>query len=410
MKQDVSDLAYFGGSPAFVQPLYVGTPNIGDRAKFLERAGDILDRRRLTNMGPFEQEFERRVADIAGTKHAIATCNGTLALEIAIRAMGLKGEVIVPSFTFVATAHALQWQEITPVFCDIDPQTYNIDPHQIERHITPKTSAIIGVHLWGRSCDTARLEAIASKHGLVLLFDSSHAFGCTRHGRPIGSFGDAEIFSFHATKFINALEGGAIVTDNDELAQKARLMKNFGFVHYDKVIHVGSNGKMNEMSAAMGLTSLESMEEFIAINRRNYLCYRQNLAGLPGVSLVAYDKRERNNYQYVVARIDRAAAGISRDELVNVLHADNVIARRYFHPGCHRMEPYCSYFPNAGLLLPETERASEQMLSLPTGTAISEERIDEICAILRTAVTHADQFREEAATLANADSDSNARS
>lgn len=391
MKTTLRDLAYFGGQPAFSQPLYVGTPNLGDRARFLDRVGEALDRRRLTNMGPFEQEFERRVADIAGTKHAIATCNGTLALEIAIRAMNLKGEVIVPSFTFVATAHALQWQEVTPVFCDVDPQSYNIDPDEIERHITPKTTGIIGVHLWGRPCDTDRLESIARKHRLVLMFDASHAFGCTRRGKPVGSFGDAEVFSFHATKFINALEGGAIVTDNDELAQKARLMKNFGFVHYDKVIHVGSNGKMNELSAAMGLTSLEGMDEFIAVNRRNYLRYRRNLAGLPGVSLIEYDERERNNYQYVVSAIDRSLSGIHRDELVRILHAENVIARRYFYPGCHRMEPYCSYFPNAGLLLPETERACEQMLSLPTGTSVTEEMIDEVTRIIQIAIEQSEQ-------------------
>ncbi len=282
-KTCLADLALLGGAPAFAEPVHVGTPNIGDRARFLARVEDTLDRKWLSNGGPFEREFERRVAEIAGVRHCIATCNGTLGLEIAIRALDLKGEVIVPAFTFVATAHALQWQEITPVFCDIDPETYNLDPERLAALITPRTSGILGVHLWGRPCPNERIEAVARKHHLKLVYDASHAFGCTYRGQPVGSFGDAEIFSFHATKFVNTLEGGAIVTNNDDLAAKVRLMKNFGFVNYDKVEHVGTNGKMNEVSAAMGLTSLESIDTFIAANRRNHALYRRALAGIPGV-------------------------------------------------------------------------------------------------------------------------------
>ena len=180
-------------------------------------------------------------------------CNATVALEIAIRAMGMSGEVIVPSFTFVATAHALQWQEITPVFCDIDPRTHNLDPNRIEEMITPRTTGIIGVHVWGRPCAVDALAEIAQRRHLKLLFDAAHAFGCSYQGQMIGNFGDAEVFSFHATKFFNTFEGGAVVTNDDELAAKMRLMKNFGFHGYDNVIYVGTNGKMSEVSAAMGL-------------------------------------------------------------------------------------------------------------------------------------------------------------
>ena len=168
----------------------------------------MLDNRWLTNNGPFVREFEGQVARLAGVKHCIATCNGTVALEIAIRAAGLSGEVIVPSFTFIATAHALQWQEITPVFADIDPQTHHLDPRCVEKMITPRTTGIVAVHLWGAPCDIESLSAIASKHGLKLLFDAAHAFGSSYKGRAIGSFGQGEVFSFHATKFINTLEGG----------------------------------------------------------------------------------------------------------------------------------------------------------------------------------------------------------
>src|ERR1051325_9852974 len=178
----LDELAIFGGRPAFEQTLHVGRPNIGDRRKFASRVDDILDRRWLTNDGPYVSEFEQRIIELTGVKHCIVTCNATIALEIAIRALGLKGEVIVPSFTFIATAHALQWQEITPVFCDIDPHTHTLDPRLIERMITPRTTGILGVHLWGRPCDTEALSEIALRRRLDVLFDASHAFGCSHGG------------------------------------------------------------------------------------------------------------------------------------------------------------------------------------------------------------------------------------
>jgi dTDP-4-amino-4,6-dideoxygalactose transaminase len=313
-------------------------------------------------------------------------CNGTVALEIAIRALGLHGEVIVPSFTFVATAHALQWQGITPVFCDVDPATHNLDPMRIEAMMTPRTTGIIGVHVWGRPCAIEALSEIAERRGLKLMFDAAHAFGNSYNGRMIGNFGQAEVFSFHATKFFNTFEGGAVVTNDDDLAAKIRLMKNFGFAGYDTVIYVGTNGKMSEISAAMGLTGLESLHEFIAANRRNYGAYRAGLQGIQGLQLIAYDESERCNYQYIVAEVDEATAGITRDNLVRVLHAENVLARRYFCPGCHEMEPYRSYFPHAGLLLPETNRLTQRVMSLPTGTAVGPADIETVCSIIRLAV------------------------
>jgi dTDP-4-amino-4,6-dideoxygalactose transaminase len=394
MKHFPDDLAICGGAPAFQEILHVGRPNIGYRERLLERINDLLDRRWLTNRGPYVQEFEQRIADMIGVKHCIAMCNATVALEIAIRAVGLTGEVIVPSMTFIATAHALQWQEITPVFCDVDPKTHNLDPGRVEEMITPRTTGIIGVHLWGRPCDMEALAEIARRRNLKLLYDAAHAFGCSHNGRMIGGFGDAEIFSFHATKFFNTLEGGAVVTNDDDLAAKIRLMKNFGFAGIDNVIYIGTNGKMNEVSAAMGLTSLESLDEFIAVNRRNYKYYQHELAGIPGIRLVTYDETEKCNYQYCVLEVDAAVTLVSRDQLVDILWAENVVARRYFYPGCHRMEPYRSYFPHAGLLLPETEKLVQRVLSLPNGTAVGEGEISQICQIIRTVVKHSQEVRQ----------------
>lgn len=394
MHNRISELAVFGGEPTFSEKLHVGRPNIGDRERLLARINDLLDRRWLTNNGPYVQEFERKICEAVGVRHCIAMCNATVALEIAIRATGLKGEVIVPSFTFIATAHALQWQEITPVFCDIDPDTHNLDPRRVEQMITPRTTGMIGVHVWGRPCDVEALTDIARRRSLKLIFDAAHAFGCSCKGQMIGNWGDAEIFSFHATKFFNTFEGGAVVTNDDELATKIRLMKNFGFAGYDNVIYIGTNGKMSEVSAAMGLTGLEDLDEFIQVNQCNYRQYRQELAGLPGIKMVAYDETERCNYQYIVLEVDDRAMGITRDQLLKVLWTENVLARRYFYPGCHQMEPYRSYFPHAGLLLPETERLTRRVLSLPTGTAVDTREITQVCKIIRLVVENGSEINE----------------
>jgi dTDP-4-amino-4,6-dideoxygalactose transaminase len=387
------DLAILGGQPAFGEPLHVGRPNQGNRERLFARLGEMLDRNWLSNNGPLVQELEQSIARHVGVRHCVAMCNATVALEIAIRALELSGEVIVPSMTFVATAHALQWQQITPVFCDVDPHTHTLDPNRIEDLITPRTSGIIGVHLWGRPCDVESLAEIAERRGLTLLFDAAHAFSCSHRGRMIGGFGAAEVFSFHATKFFNTLEGGAVTTNDDQLARKLRLMKNFGFAGYDNVTYIGTNGKMTEASAAFGLTSFESLEQIRGVNRRNHCLYSEILRDVPGISVVPYDERQLNNYQYIVLEVDEAECGLSRNQLQAVLYAENVLSRRYFYPGCHRMEPYRSHFPHAHLLLPQTERLVQRVLQIPTGTSVTEEDVRTIGHIVRHAVAVAPELQ-----------------
>ena len=380
-----ADLAINGAPPAFAETLHVGRPNIGDRERFMQLAGEMFDRRWLSNSGPLVVEFERRIADYLGARHCIAMCNGTIALEIAIRALGMTGEVIVPSYTFVATAHALHWQGITPVFADIDPHTHNLDPAAVRRMITPRTTGIIGVHLWGRAAPVEELQAIADEHGLQLMFDAAHAFGCSHAGQMIGNFGRAEVLSFHATKFFNTFEGGAVVTNDDELAETMRLMRNFGFAGFDNVIHPGTNGKMIEVCAAMGLTNLDYMDTVIEANRRNYHAYREALSGLPGVRVIEFDEARRNNYQYVIIEVGEDCPA-SRDQLIAALHAENVLARKYFWPGCHRMKPYRELYPHAGLVLTNTEAVADRVIVLPTGTMVSPSEIGTIAAIVRQAI------------------------
>ncbi len=389
----IRKLAIFGADPAFTSPLHVGRPNIGDQAQLMKRLEKILDSRWLTNRGRFVQEFEKRVSDIVGTDHCVAMCNGTVAMEIVTRALGMKGEVIVPSMTFIATAHALQWQQITPVFCDVDPRTHTLDPDKVEEMITPRTTGIVGVHLWSRPCEIDALTDICHRNDLKLVFDAAHAFGCSYRGEMIGAFGNAEVFSFHATKVVNTFEGGAVTTNDSDLAEKIRLMQNFGFRGKDNVIHIGTNGKMSEISSAMGLTSLDSLDDFIDINRRNYELYKTEFATMNGLSLVPISDAEKSNYHYIVCEVDEPVCGLSRDELMRVLHAENVIARRYFFPGCHRMEPYRSYFPHAHLLLPNTEKILEKVLVLPTGTAMEPDDIKKTCDIIRYALKHKSKVR-----------------
>lgn len=399
-------LAVLGAAPAFDAPLHVGRPNVGDKAHILGMVEEILDARWLTNNGPRVREFEERVARFCGVKHCVAMTNGTIGLEIMIRAAGLSGEVIVPSFTFVATAHALRWQEITPVFCDIDPETHCLDADRVAELVTSKTTGILAVHCWGRPAVTAELERVAEEHGLPLLFDAAHAFGCAapahldRIGVPrmIGSVGLAECFSFHATKVINCFEGGAVTTNDDELAERMRLMRNFGFQGKDQVGYLGSNGKMSEVCGAMGLASLDAYDGIVAANRAHWERYRDALSAIPGLTVFEHDASRPHNFHYVVVEVDADEAGLTRDELCATLEAENVLARRYFFPGTHRMEPYRSELSGRLCDLPMTERLSDRVMTLPTGATLSEADVDRIAGLIGRAVADAPRVREALAS------------
>lgn len=385
-----------GGVPAFAQPLHVGRPNLPSRRAFLTYVDQIFDSKWLTNSGPLVRRFEEELSEFLGVRHCIPICNGTIALELATRALGFRGEVILPSFTFIASAHSLQWQEMTPVFCDIDEETLTLDPGMAEELVTPLTSGILPVHVYGNPCDTPGIESLAARHGLRVVYDAAHAFGNRTGARPIGSFGDAEVFSFHATKFFNTFEGGAVSTNDQGLADVIRLMMNFGFggVEKDRVDHLGTNGKMTEICAAMGLAMLDCIDDIREVNRLNFEEYRRGLEEIPGLRLVTPPASlSECNWQYVVARVDAGRYGLSRDALVRVLEAENVLARRYFYPGCHRMYPYSERRHPARLPLPVTERVSAEVLSLPTGQSVGEADIRLVCSILREASARAERIR-----------------
>jgi dTDP-4-amino-4,6-dideoxygalactose transaminase len=389
-KAEVTDLAILGGPQAFDRPLHVGRPNAVAQDLLLERLSRVLDSHILANFGPMALEFEERVREYVGVEHALSTPSATVGLEVLVRALGLQGEVIVPSFTFPATANALAWMGIRPVFCDIDPDTMTIDPRMAARLVGPRTSAILGVHLWGRICDTESLEIIGREAHIPIIYDAAHALGCSRGGRLAGSHGTAEVLSFHATKAVNAFEGGVICTNDDGLARTIRTLQNHGITGPDEAALVGTNGKMHEASAAMGLTSLEALDRVFAVNRANFAEYARCLGGLAGVSLVMPDETSEWNAHYVVVRVDPKAS-LTRDQLMRVLQADGVLARRYYYPGCHRLGAYADQ-PGGHAPMPVTEALAEEVLVLPTGTQMEPGAVANVCGLIRIALANGEQI------------------
>ena len=309
---------------------HVGRPNIPNNEKVLSKFSDVLDNVWLTNNGPMVQALEHKIQQYLGVKHCICVCNATIGLELLQRALNLKGEVIIPSFTFIATVHSLRWQRFDPIFCDVRMEDHLIDPTKIEALITPRTSAIMAVPIWGQPYDYTALQAIAHKHGLKLIFDSAHAFGCKSGDQYLGGFGNAEVFSFHATKVFSTGEGGAITTNSDELAEKLRLMRNFGFTNYDKTAHIGTNAKMSEFAAAYGLVHFDELDSIIEQNKKIHQAYLQEFSEFKELKFLDYTFTGKSNYQYVVAHVSSDI----RDSLVDYFHAHGILLRRYFHPGC----------------------------------------------------------------------------
>ena len=381
-KKCAEGFAIFGGTPHFDKPRHVNRPNAAPRAAYDAYFDRAWDNSWFSNDGPLLIEFEQRLQAYLGVAHCVVTCNATLALSLSLEALGLSGEVIVPSYTFISTANALKMAGLTPVFCDVRAQDMTLDPEACAALITPRTSAVIPTHVWGAACDTDALQTLCDAAEIVLLYDSAHAFGVEHQGQKIGGFGRAEIFSLHATKVLHAFEGGVVSTDDAELAEDLRLWRNFGFSGVDQVEVGGVNAKMSEAHAAMGLANLDVLDATIAANKRCHDAYATGLAGVAGLHLHRPGPGQVSNYHYVVAEVDSAQFGLSRDALVDVLFGENIWARRYFYPGGHRAPPH---LPQDGppAPLPVTEAICERVLVLPAGAAIALKDVEAICAVIR---------------------------
>ena len=360
-------IAALGGAPAFTAPLHVAQVNLPPWEDVEAAFRGIFERRWFANHGPLVRDLDEAFAEATGARHAVCVTNGTVALMVMARALELSGEVIAPSFTFPATVQALQWAGLTPVLCDVEPDTQMISTRTVEPLIGERTCGVLGVHTWGRACDPDGLAELCDRRGLALVFDACHGVGCTHDGRPLGNFGVGEAFSFHATKVLNGAEGGCITTNDADFAARLRTIRSFHGPETFADVPTRLNAKMSKAQAALALLSLRDLETNIQANLSRYRRYADGLAGLPGLSLVRYDQREQNNHQYVVVEVDEPAFGLSRDQLLAALEAENILCRRHFFPGVHRARPDLRQVAE----LPNTDRLCGRLIQLPTGQAMS---------------------------------------
>jgi dTDP-4-amino-4,6-dideoxygalactose transaminase len=366
----------------FADPIYVTRPLLPPLDDVHARLEEVWKARWLTNVGEQHVRLEHALLERLGVPHLSLFNNGTIALLVAIRALGLRGEVITTPFTFPATPHALTWTGVTPVFADIDPVRLTIDPARVEALITPKTTAILGVHVYGVPCDVEGLAAIAARHGLRLLYDGAHAFGVRCDGRGIGTFGDATMFSFHATKLFHTAEGGAVACGDAALRHRIERQKNFGIAGQELVECVGINGKMNELQAALGLSVMAAMDAEIDRRRTILALYQQRLGGVRGITITPELPGVEGSYQYCAVRIDGSKFGRSRDEVQQMLKTYNVFARKYFYPLCSDFECYRD-LPSANpACLPVARLAASQVLCLPLYGSLEPSAVQTICDIV----------------------------
>lgn len=395
------ELAILGATPAFEQPLPVGQLYFPEWSAYEAAMRGIFERQYYTNQGPLTQQLEQVLQERLGVRHAICVTNATIGLLMAADALGLRGKVITPAFSFIATSQSLTWAGLEPLFCDVDPLTHQLDPARVEELLEDNdVGAILAVNLWGDVCAHDRLLQIAERRGVPLYYDSAHAFGCAVQGRSVGNFGDLEVFSFHATKVLSAAEGGCVCTNDDELAARLRnIRSSYGAGH---PVHVSrtANGRMSEAQAAIALLSLDNFTQTLERNRDIFSAYRDALAGLPGLRLIEPQAVSVTNYQYVVCEIDAECFGLSRDELQAVLRAENVLARRYFYPGIHRCTPYDERYPQVSERLPVTEALCTKVLQLPIGQPIDVTGARRIGQIVRTAQEQAASVRRYMGGLA----------
>lgn len=397
MKRQLSDLAILGGSKLCDSFLPVGQINIPEWERFEALANGIFDRGCYSNHGVLAQEFENKLCQLFNMPHAVTLTNATIGLCLALKALDLApgDKVVVPAFTFAATVQALTWAGLEPVFCDVDPHTHNITAQTVAPWLdTPGVKVILGVHLWGNPCDLQGLETLAHERGLSLFFDAAHAVGCTYGGKNAAEFGVCAVFSFHATKVLSSTEGGCVATNDGEIAERLRNLRSISGRHANVPVPVNSNGRFSEMQAAFGLLSLEDFPRNCAANEKRMRLYHEGLRDVPGVRFLLPTPGERHNYQYVVLEIEEKEFGFSRDELVRILEAENILVRRYFVPGMHRCVPYKTQFPQYVDALPVTDALCEKVMQVPSGQRVTDEDIAVICGLIRFIHAHARELKK----------------
>lgn len=360
--------------------IYVTRSSMPDKEEYFAEIEELWNSHMLTNMGIKHQQLEKELKKYLGVSDLELFCNGHMALELAIQALELKGEVITTPFTFVSTTHAIVRNGLTPVFCDINGRDYTIDADKIESLITDKTSAIIPVHVYGHVCEVDKIEQIARKHHLKVIYDAAHAFGVSYKGKGVGNYGDASMFSFHATKVFNTIEGGAVCLQDKELKRKLYNLKNFGIQSEEVIEAIGANAKMNEFQAAMGICNLRHVQNEIAKRKAVAERYRENLEGKGGIILSAPQENVTENYAYFPVVIDEKVSGKTRNQVFEALKKKGIIARKYFYPLTNRIQCYKNTYRTGET--PVAEYISDRVLTLPMYADLPLETVDYICDII----------------------------
>ena len=363
--------------------IYVTQPALPPLEEFTEYLRQIWDNKIITNNGPFHRQLEDELCDYLGVKHISLFTNGTLALVTALQALRISGEVITSPYSFVATSHSLWWNNIKPVFVDVEPGYCNLDPKKIESAITPQTTAIMPIHVYGNPCDTEAIQQIAETYNLKVIYDAAHVFGVRRNGNSVLNFGDMSVLSFHATKVYNTFEGGAIVCKDEKTKRHIDDLKNFGFRGETTVVAPGINAKMNEVQAAMGLLQLKYIDENIEKRRLITQAYREQLKNVAGLRFLDDMPGVTHCYSYFPVFIDEAVYGMSRDALYEKLKANNIHGRRYFYPLISDFPAYRG-LPSAGKdNLPVATKLAEQVICLPIYPGLGKDAIETICRLIQ---------------------------
>lgn len=364
--------------------IFVTQPSLPPLEEFIPYLEKIWDSKFLTNNGPMHQALEQALCKHLGVPYISLFNNGTNALLTALQCYGLSGEVITTPYSFVATSHALVWNNLTPIFIDIDPITLNIDPGKIEEAITDKTTAILAVHCYGNPCNAEEISKIAQQHNLKVIYDAAHAFGVEDQNGSILNYGDLSILSFHATKVFNTFEGGAIISHDLETKHHIDQLKNFGISNEVEVTEIGSNGKMSEINAAFGLLQLNYVDQFIAARKEMAVYYLEQLKNIPGITCVLDFDVDKHNYSYFPILIDKEVYGKTRDALYEELKQNHIYARRYFYPLISDFSAYEGYSNNA---LPTASNASDNVLCLPIFSELAIEDAHKVIQIIKKEIS-----------------------
>lgn len=360
------------------KPILVTRSSLPPLEEFTEMLKPIWDSAWLTNMGAYHEQLKEELKEYLKVSRLELFVNGHMALELAIQAMKLTGEVITTPFSFASTTHAIVRNGLTPVFCDINPLDYTMDVNQLESLITERTTAIVPVHVYGNLCDVEVIQAIANKHQLKVIYDAAHTFGEELDGKGVGTFGDASMFSFHATKVFHSIEGGAVAFKEEWMKDILYQLKNFGITGYESVEYVGANGKMNEFQAAMGLCNLRHLDGEIEKRKHCVKRYYERLSGIPGIYLVKENPRVKSNYAYMPVLFDGYC--VDRDQVFEALTEHNIIPRKYFYPCINAYDCYKDRFCADDT--PVAKRISQQVLTLPLYADLPLEVVDEVCDVI----------------------------